>query len=59
MGVHKDVKNCFVNEARFDVDGIAPWWNLCIPITERQSNPAIAKEMNNPDPNETVDPIVK
>lgn len=59
MGVHKDVKNCYINEARFDVDGIAPWWNLCIPITERQSNPAIAKEMNNPDPNETVDPIVK
>lgn len=59
MGVHKDVKNCYVNEARFEVDGIAPWWNLCIPITERQSNPAIEKEMNNPDPNETVDPIVK
>lgn len=34
----------------FASDGRAPWWNLCIPISEVQRNTAL---VNNPDPSQT------
>ncbi|MDO4758932.1 MAG: RagB/SusD family nutrient uptake outer membrane protein [Rikenellaceae bacterium] len=59
LGINLANSNCKVDDARFELVGVAPWWNLCIPKTERLSNPAITAEMNNPDPNETVDPVIE
>ncbi len=40
----------------FNVEGIAPWWNLVIPQSEFLANPGLGvkDEMNNPDPSGTV-----
>lgn len=35
---------------RFNTDGIAPWFNLCINIREMNSNAGITAADNNPDP---------
>lgn len=40
-------------EARFNCDGLAPWYNLCINGYEADENKAL-KETNNPDPTNTV-----
>ena len=56
QGIHLSGTNCWNDVARWELDGVAPWWNLCIPITERQSNPAITEQLNNPDPEEVIDP---
>ena len=38
-------------ETQFNCEGLAPWMNVCIVITEINNNPAI---VNNPNPSETV-----
>ena len=39
-------------DARFNVKGLAPWFNFCIVKTETMSNTAI---VNNPDPSDKVE----
>lgn len=58
LGIHKADTNCHVDDARYELDGVAPWWNLVIPYTEAQSNPAL-DDMNNPNPMDTVDRIIE
>ncbi len=58
LGIHLAESNCKDDLARFEVDGVAPWWNYQIPRTEWSSNPALVG-MNNPDPSETVDPVIQ
>ena len=43
--------------ARFNTDGLAPWYNICINIRELQNNAAFNNDPAkcNPDPTETVD----
>lgn len=38
-------------DSQFNVEGLAPWMNLCIVVTESNQNPAL---INNPDPSQTV-----
>ena len=59
LGIHLANTNCIYDDYRFELDGVAPWWNLVIPRMERQSNPAIPAELNNPDPTSTVDKIIE
>lgn len=40
---------------RFNTDGIAPWFNVCINYNETNSNSGITKESNNPDPTGKVE----
>lgn len=40
-------------ESCFNCDGLAPWMNVCIVVTEKNNNTAI---INNPDPSGTVEP---
>ncbi|MBR1869278.1 MAG: RagB/SusD family nutrient uptake outer membrane protein [Bacteroidales bacterium] len=40
---------------RYNVKGVAPWWNWVIPQRELEGNPALQGH-NNPDPTKTVDP---
>ena len=56
LGIHKANTNCYIDDARYELDGVAPWWNLVIPYTEARSNPAL-EGMNNPNPMNTVDRI--
>lgn len=58
LGIHLANSNCPDDTYRFEVDGRAPWWNQQIPRTEWSSNPALVG-MNNPDPSETVDPVIE
>ncbi len=58
LGIHLANTNCKEDMYRFEVDGRAPWWNQQIPRTEWSSNPALIG-MNNPDPSDTVEPIVE
>lgn len=58
LGMQMSNSNCPDDTYRFDVDGRAPWWNLQIPRTEWSSNPALVG-MNNPDPSDTVDPVIE
>lgn len=58
LGIHKANTNCHVEDARFELDGVAPWWNLVIPYTEANSNPAL-DNMNNPNPTDTVDRVIE
>ena len=44
--------------ARFNVDGIAPWFNVPINGYEAQDNKALS-ETNNPDPSNTIQPWVE
>ncbi len=39
---------------RFDVAGIAPWWNICLPESETYQNTALIG-FTNPDPSNKVD----
>ncbi len=41
---------------KFNVEGVAPWWNIVIPQGEFQANPGLgdSDEMNNPDPSGQV-----
>lgn len=57
LGIHLANSNCKINDARWELDGVAPWWNVCIPITESRSNPAIPEDNLNPDPADTIDPV--
>ena len=57
LGIHLANSNCKHDDYRFELDGVAPWWNIVIPKFERLGNTAITPELNNPDPTETVDPI--
>ena len=56
QGIHLSGTNCWNDVARWELDGVAPCWNLCVPITERQANPAITEQLNNPDPEEVIEP---
>ena len=38
-------------DSQFNVDGLAPWMNVCFVMTETNQNPAL---INNPDPSMTV-----
>lgn len=38
-------------ECQYNVDGLAPWMNICYVMTETNQNPAL---INNPDPSQTV-----
>ncbi len=38
---------------RWNISGVAPWWNMCLPETESYSNTALI-DMNNPDPTNAV-----
>ena len=38
-------------DSQFNVDGLAPWMNICFVMTETNQNPAL---INNPDPSQTV-----
>lgn len=58
LGIHLANSNCPDDSYRWEVDGRAPWWNATIPRTEWSSNPALIG-MNNPDPSETVDPVIE
>lgn len=40
---------------RFNTDGIAPWFNVCINYNETNSNMGITKDLNNPDPTGKVE----
>lgn len=42
-------------DCRYTTDGIAPWWNFCIPEVEYQQNLPLASQ-NNPDPTGLVNP---
>ena len=59
LGIHLANTNCRYDDYRFEVDGVAPWWNVVIPRRELQNNPAIPEEMNNPNPSDTVDTVVE
>ncbi len=39
---------------RWDIAGVAPWWNLCFPESEMYDNIAL-KDKNNPNPENTVE----
>lgn len=43
------------DSTRFNTDGLAPWFNICINYNETNSNMGITKDDNNPDPTDTVD----
>lgn len=58
LGIHLANSNCKEDVYRFEVDGVAPWWNCQIPRTEWQSNPALVG-YNNPDPSDTVDNVIE
>ncbi len=59
LGIHLAGSNCKQDEQRFELDGVAPWWNIVIPKFERLGNTAITPALNNPDPSETVDPVIE
>lgn len=42
-----------ISAARWDIETVAPWWNICIPRNEINNNQAL-KDYNNPDPTGTV-----
>lgn len=46
------------SDCRFATNGIAPWWNFCIPEVEYQQN-SVLREQNNPDPVGIIDPWVQ
>lgn len=58
LGIHLAESNCKIDDHRWELDGVAPWWNIVIPIFEERNNAAVA-DMNNPDPSDTVDPAKK
>ena len=47
-----------IEMARFNVDGLAPWMNVCINEYEAMENTALTKT-NNPDPTNTVKPWIQ
>jgi len=52
MGIHSAYPGTNAcSGTRFNTEGRAPWWNLCIPLTEVNSNEDI---VNNPDPSGAV-----
>lgn len=58
LGIHLDNTNCSIDDYRLECDGIIPWWNFVISLTEEQTNNAIVG-YNNPEPSGTLDPIIK
>jgi len=46
----------FPGDYRLNAEGVAPWWNFCISISEIQNNRAIPAGANNPDPSELIQP---
>jgi hypothetical protein len=48
-----DGTNAPSNIFKINCEGIKPWWNLVIPISELNNNRAL-QGMNNPDPSQTV-----
>ena len=47
-----------IEMARFNCDGLAPWYNVCINEYEAMENTALTKT-NNPDPTNSVDPWIE
>lgn len=45
------------SDCRFVTEGIAPWWNFCIPESETQQNTVLA-DQNNPNPVGIIDPWI-
>ncbi len=44
--------------SRFTTNGIAPWFNFCIPLWDENTNAGTSKDKNNPDPSGTIKPIM-
>ena len=45
-------------DARFVIEGRAPWWSYCIPKGETDLNKAAAEQGANPNPSQAFDPIL-
>ena len=48
----------FPPDARFVIEGRAPWWSYCIPKGETDLNKAAAEQGANPNPSQAFDPIL-
>ena len=44
-------------DARFNLEGRAPWWSYCIPKDETDMNKAVATQGANPNPSQAFKPI--
>ena len=49
----------YPSDARFNLDGRAPWWSYCIPKDETDMNKAAAMQGSNPNPSQAFDPILE
>ena len=58
LGIHLANSNCRFDAHRFELNGVAPWWNLVLPRFENQNNTAVMG-LNNPDPTDTVETVIE
>lgn len=54
LGITRDYKGSVLTNYQKDyllnTTGCSPQWNICIPLSEMQTNSAISSDLNNPDP---------
>lgn len=55
LGIHMKGAEYSEDDYRYELDGVAPWWNACINIYEVQGNLALV-DYNNPDPSGRIEP---
>ena len=58
LGIHLANSNCRFDAHRFELNGVAPWWNIVLPRFENQNNTAVLG-FNNPDPTDTVETVIE
>ena len=58
LGIHLANSNCRFDAHRFELNGVAPWWNIVLPRFENQNNTAVMG-FNNPDPTDTVETVIE